>query len=278
MYFLKKYRDRIVVAIITIVMLVIIGNTSAERESISKVEKMVGNILTPVSKVTYGLGHNISNFFSSTFDFINVKEENDELKMQIIALESEKRELENIIGKTDYLRNELKIQESTKHNIFPAEITSKEPGNWYDRFVIDKGSNDGITKGATVIQGIEIENNLYQEGVIGRVIDVGSNWAKVITIIDELNSISFKILRTQDGGVLSGDLDGKVNGYLFDNQADVIVGDKLYTSGLGGSYIKDIYIGEVSEVINDEVQLTKKISITPAINFKKLYKVFVIIE
>ena len=102
--------------------------------------------------------------------------------------------------------------------------------------------------------------------------------SKVITIIDELNSISFKAIRTQDGGILSGDIKGTLGGYLFDNKADIIVGDKLYTSGIGGTFLKDIYIGEVSEVYSDEEELTKKIIVTPAINFKKIYNVFVIIK
>ena len=267
-----------VVAFVTIILLVIIGLTSNEREMISKTEKLVGNLLTPISKVSFSIGKNISEFFGSIFDYLDLKDENDKLKEQIIALNSEKRDLEDIIGKTDYLKSEYEIKENTTHKIIQAEIVNKEPGNWYDRFVIDKGSKDGIVKDATIVQGIELEQGLYHEGVVGRVVDVGDNWAKVITIIDELNSVSFKVTRTQDGGILSGDIDGTLSGYLFDNKADVIVGDKLYTSGLGGTFIKDIYIGEVSEVISDDEELTKKIVITPAINFKKLYRVFVIIE
>ncbi len=267
-----------VVALVTIILLIVIGITSNERATITKAEKLVGNIITPVSKITFSIGKNISNFFSSIFDFINVKEQNDKLKDQIIALESEIRDLENIIGRTDYLKNEAEIQKKTKHNIVHAQIIGKEPGNWYDRFIIDKGLKDGIKKGATVIQGIEIEQGIFQEGIVGRVVDVGDNWAKIISIIDELNSISFKVIRTQDGGVLSGSIEGIISGYLFDNKADVIVGDKLYTSGLGGTYIKDIYIGEVSSVESDDEELTKRITVTPAINFKKLYKVFVIVD
>jgi rod shape-determining protein MreC len=278
MYFFKKYKERMMVALVTIILLIIIGYTSKERASITKVERLVGNIITPVSNVTFSIGRNISDFFGSMFDFINVKKENDILKEQIIVLESKNRDLENIIGKTDYLRNEAKIQEQTEHNIVQAEIISKEPGNWYDRFTINKGLNDGVVKGATIIQGVEIEQNVFQEGIVGRVVDVGDNWAKVITIIDELNSISFKVIRTQDGGILSGDIDGTLGGYLFDNKSDIIVGDKLYTSGIGGTYLKDIYIGEVSEVYSDQEELTKRIVVDPAINFKKLYNVFVIIK
>lgn len=278
MYFIKKYKDRMMVALVTIILLIIIGNTSGEREAITKYEKLVGNVITPVSKVTYSIGNSVSSFFSSVFDFVNVKEKNDLLEEQIIALESKNRDLENVIGKTDYLKNEYETLQNTNHNLIAAEIISKEPGNWYDGFVIDKGLDDGIEKGATIIQGVEVENEIFQEGIVGRVMDVGDNWAKVISIIDELNSISFKVIRTQDGGILSGSVDGSINGYLFDNKADIIVGDKLYTSGLGGTFIKDIYIGEVSHVYSDEDELTKRITISPGINFKKLYRVYAIKE
>ena len=280
MYFLKKYKDRIIVGTVIVALLGVIGFTNAEREKISALERMTGNVFTPVSKVTMGIGKNVSQFLGSITDFIRTKEENDILKDKVSALESEIRDLENIIGMTDFLEKEAGIMKSTEYKLVSAEIAGKDPGNWYYNFIIDKGSKDGIRKGNTVIQGVELEEGVFKEGIVGRVMDVGDNWAKVITIIDEMNRISFKVTRTQDGGILSGSIsiEGTVTGYLFDNKADIIVGDKLYTSGLGGSYIKDIYIGEVSGVFSDDEELTKRIEIQPAIDFKKMYKVFVVAE
>lgn len=230
-------------SLVAIVLLFIIGYTSKDRISITFGEKFIGNLLTPVSKVSFTVTKNVNNFFGSVFNIFKIKKENEELKIKVAELENENRDLTNIIGKTDYLKNELSIIESTNYNLVLSNIVSKEPGNWYSRFNIDKGLKDGITKGATVVQGIEIEHGIVEEGIVGRVVDVGPNWAKIISVIDELNSISFKIIRTQDGGVLSGSIKGEgvLSGYLFDNKADVIVGDKLYTSGLGGAFIKDIY-------------------------------------
>lgn len=280
MYFLKKYKDRIIVGTVIVALLGVIGFTNAEREKISALERMTGNVFTPVSKVTMGIGKNVSQFLGSITDFIRTKEENDILKDKVSALESEIRDLENIIGMTDFLEKEAGIMKSTEYKLVSAEIAGKDPGNWYYNFIIDKGSKDGIRKGNTVIQGVELEEGVFKEGIVGRVMDVGDNWAKVITIIDEMNRISFKVTRTQDGGILSGSIsiEGTVTGYLFDNKADIIVGDKLYTSGLGGAYIKDIYIGEVSGVFSDDEELTKRIEIQPAIDFKKMYKVFVVAE
>src|SRR5699024_8274469 len=133
-----------------------------------------------------------------------------------------------------------------------------------------------IKKGDTVIQGVELEGNLYHEGVVGRVTEVGEDFAKVVSIIDESNNISFKVVRTQDGGMLSGNADVGLNGYLFESKADIVKGDKLMTSGLGGGYTKDLYIGDVIEVIKKDDDLMKRVIIEPAVDFKKIYKVYII--
>lgn len=276
MYFLRKYKDRIIISLVAITLLFTIGYTSKDRLSLTLGERYIGNLLTPLNKISFTISNSVSNFFGSVFNVFNMKDENEELKIKIAQLEDENRDLINLIGKTDFLKNELEISKATKYNIILSKIVSKEPGKWYSRFNIDKGTKHGIKKGATVVQGVEIEHNVFEEGIVGRVVDVGDNWAKIISIIDELNSISFKIIRTQDGGVLSGSIEGILGGYLFDHKADVIVGDKLYTSGLGGSFIQDIYIGDVKEVIFDDEELTKRIVIEPAINFKKLHRVYVI--
>lgn len=288
MYFLKKYKDRMMVTAVAIILIVIIGITSVDRLSfaepekvMSKPEKVMGNLLTPISKFTFNMGKKVSNFWGTIKNLSKILQENETLNVEIAELKERNRDLENIIGKSDYLKNEAELLLNTEHNLISGQVISKEPGNWYYNFNIDKGSNHGIKKGATVIQGIETEKGVVKEGIVGRVSDVGDNWAKVISIVDELNRVSFKIIRTQDGGIVSGSIDGTdrtLSGYLFDSKADVIVGDKLYTSGLGKTFAKDIYIGEVEEVIELEEELMKKIVVKPAINFKKLYRVFVILD
>lgn len=265
-----------VVTSVAIILIIIIGATSSERMALTKFEKIIGNMLSPIEKIVYNAGKKVTDFFETIKNISKLKRENEELKKKITQLEQDNRKYEDIIGKTDYLKNEAKLMEETNYNLITSQIIGKEPGNWYDRFTIDKGLKDGVKKGATVIQGVEIDQNVFQEGIVGRVIDVGDNWAKVVTIIDEISNISFKVIRTQDGGVLSGSIDGQISGYLFDSKADVIKGDKLYTSGLGGAFVKDLYIGEVSEVVKHDEDLIKRITINPAINFKKLYRVYVI--
>lgn len=266
------------VAVVAVILIVIIGVTSSKRISLTKFEIFTGNMLTPVGKWTNRISQNISEFFNDLRNIPKLNKENQQLKEKIAELEEDNRRFEDIIGKTDYLKKEDALLKNTNFNLIESQIVGKEPGNWFDRFTIDKGTDDGVKKGDTVIQGIELEQGVVVEGIVGRVVDVGNNWSKIITVIDELSRLSFKITRTQDGGVVSGGLDGKVTGYLFDHNADIIKGDKLMTSGLGGVYEKNIYVGEVSEVISDDNNLMKEILVKPAINFKKIYKVYIILD
>ncbi|MBW4827279.1 MAG: rod shape-determining protein MreC [Clostridiaceae bacterium] len=272
----KKYKDRMIVTVVAIILIIIIGMTSSERMKITGFEKAIGNIISPVEKLFFNVGKSVSNIFSTIGNIGKFKEENEQLKKKIALLEEENRKYEDIIGKTDFLRNEARLKEKTSYKLIDAQVIGKEPGNWFDRFIIDKGLNDGIKKGDTVIQGVEVNKSLIQEGVIGKITDVGDNWAKVSSIVDESSNISFKVTRTQDGGILSGSVDNKISGYFFDNKADVKKGDKLFTSGLGESYVKDLYIGEVKEVLKKEEDLMKRVVVTPAVNFKKIYRVNVI--
>ena len=283
MSFFDRNKERMIVAVVAVILIVMIGFTSSKRMSLSKIEILTGNILTPIGKWTNRISQNVSGFVDDIRNLPTLNEENKELKNKIAELEKENRMYEDIIGKTDYLKREDALLKETKLNllesqIIESQIVGKEPGNWFDRFTIDKGLNDGVQKGDTVVQAIEIEQGVVVEGIVGRVVDVGSNWSKIVTVIDELSRLAFKIIRTQDGGVISGGLDSKISGYLFDHKADIIKGDKIMTSGLGGVYEKDIYVGEVSEVTSDDNDLIKEISVNPAIDFKKIYKVYIILD
>lgn len=276
MSFFRKNKEKILLIAIAIGLLILIGVTSQNRDEMTRIEKVIGDVLAPVKKVTNSLSYNISNGFSNLKNLSTLKEDNEELSKKVLLLEQENRNYENIIGKTDYLKNESLLLETTKYNLVEAQVIGKEPGNWFDKFTIDVGSKDGISKGDTVIQGAEIEQNVVTEGLVGRVVEVGDNWSKVVTIVDELSSIAFKVIRTQDGGIISGSSDNEISGFMYDNKADVIKGDKIYTSGLGGLFKKDLYIGEIDDVVNNEEEMMKNVEVKPSINFQKLYKVYVI--
>jgi rod shape-determining protein MreC len=78
-------------------------------------------------------------------------------------------------------------------------------------------------------------------------------------------------------GILSGDGQGGLAGYMLDPDGSVIAGDILVTSGMG-MYPEGIVIGKVSEVTWNNDTLLKTVAIEPGVYFKNLQKVTVIID
>lgn len=273
---MKKYRSRMIVALVAIILIIIIGLTSKDRQNMTSIENLTGKIVTPIQNLFYTVDQKITNTIKSATNFLKLKEENERMKAEILRLKEENRKMEDIINRTSYLKNEAIMLEKSKYTFTRAKIIGKDPGNWFDRFIIDKGRRDGIKEGSIIIKAVELDGDIIEEGLVGKVIEVGDNWSKVLAIIDEGSKVSFKVIRTQDGGILNGSINGEMSGYLFDSNADIVEGDKLVTSGLGEVFIEGFYIGKIKKVTKKEDDLVKLISVEPAINFKKLDYVYVI--
>ena len=153
-----------------------------------------------------------------------------------------------------------------------AHVTANESGNWFSSFVIDKGEKDGIKKDMNVIAGT---------GLVGIVTEVGPNWARVRSIIDDSSNVSAIVLSTSDTCIVNGDLtlmnDGKIRfEQLPNNDSKIKVGEKIFTSHISDKYVQGILIGYISEIEVDANNLTRSGYITPAVDFRHLQEVLVI--
>lgn len=268
---LIKRGAMMIVTIVTIILIVIMGMTLGGRTKVSMPENMIGKIITPIQRMIYSASQGIDDQVTSLFTFRKIAKENENLKKEIEKLnkkvieltltDNELNELRDLYGALNY------ANENNKNKYITASVTGTDVGNWFDIFTINVGKVHGVKKNSTVMNGT---------GLIGRVFEVGENWAKVITIIDNKSSVSFEVLRNNAYiGILRGSVQSEITGYLIDPNAEILVGDKLITSGLS-HYEKGILIGEVKEVIKKENELLKTIIVKPAVNFKKLDKVFVL--
>ncbi len=197
-----------------------------------------------------------------------LKAENEELTTQNSALLQDRFELEE-------LRELYQLDgQYTSYTKIGARIIAKDSGNWYHSFTINKGSNDGIETDMNVIAG---------GGLVGRVTLVGSNWARVETIIDDDSNVSASVLTTRDNLVVSGNLtlyaDGSIEfARLTDTDDEVQVGDKIITSNISDKYLPGILIGYVSRIQKDPNNLTKSGLLTPAVDFAHLDTVLIIMQ
>ncbi len=272
----KKYRERLILSSIIIILMFFIGFTDGGRSSVNIAERFLGDLITPVVSVASKGVNAVSNTVEELINIPNILKENKRLEEENLALKDENLLLNDIVARSDYLRNEYELLANSKFNLVKASIIGKSTDQ-NDKYLIDKGSLNGINKLDTVIVGIQSSENVIVEGLVGKVEDVGDNWSKISLIVEENNSISFTNIRTQEGGIINKTNGETIEGYMFDSQSDIIADDRLYTSGLGEVYVPRIYVGRVTNVVNDEENLRKKVTVVPAVDFEKLNNVMVII-
>ena len=213
--------------------------------------------------------------YIATRDGVELLDENAALREQVAALTEENTLLQQDKYELNSLRNLMDLNEQYgEYNKVGARIISRDSGNWYSSFLIDKGSNDGFAINMNVIAG---------GGLVGRITSVGPNWARVTSIISDNSNVSGMTLSTEDNLIVSGDLklmaDNCISfSQLVDSKNLVAEGDKVVTSNISDIYLPNILIGYISSLDKDANNLTKSGLITPAVDFEHLGEVLVITD
>ena len=182
-------------------------------------------------------------------------------------LRAELRQLEEIRLQNERLRKLLSFVDDIDRPALPAQVIGEDSSSWARTVVIDKGSNSGLRDGLPVVAA---------EGVVGRVIKTAPNSARILLITDASSSVASLVQRTRTRGVAHGlgvdlSLDYALRG------ADIVIGDLIVTSGMGGIFPKGLPIGVVNQVKKDEFGLFQEVNVTPAADFSLLEEVLVIL-
>lgn len=268
-----KRQPLVIVILLAILLIALVIFTSGQREKLTAIEGVVGEIITPVQGFMYRTATVVSDFFQSVEGRKKLAEQNEVLKDRVTQLEQQQLKLDETMQENGRLKSLLGFKEEREQfTVGGVRITGKNPGNWFNTLTIDKGSNQGITVNMAVIT---------DKGLIGRVTDVGRDWSKVRTIVDGQSSVSAIIERTRDNGMVKGNNtltfeDGLCRMINLPLDSDVVVGDRVITSGLGEIFPKGIYIGEVAEVSYERRDMFKTAIIKPGADFQRLEEVLVI--
>lgn len=198
-----------------------------------------------------------------------LKEQIDELTMENAQLQQDKYEL-------DSLRELYAIDEATSdYEKTGARVIASDSSNWFYSFIIDKGSEDGIEVDMNVLAG---------SGLAGRVVSVGPNYSRVLSIIADNSNVYGTILSSSKNLLVTGDLQAMMSQgmirfeQLSDRDDQVEVGDKVVTSNISSKYLPGIPIGFISSIDTSSNNQTKSGYLTPAVDFQQIQEVLVILE
>ena len=213
--------------------------------------------------------------FSKYFQSIDaLNEENSSLREEIAELESSLADMEATKDENARLREYLDVKKTyPDFSLADALIIGTESENYSTFLTLDRGSGDGVKVGMPVI---------VKGGLVGSVCEVGYSWCRVRVITEASSGVGAYVERSGELGVVSGDISLKDTGeckltYLSED-ADIEVGDLIYTSGIGSVYPRGLLVGRVTEVGIDEYLRKKTATVDCAVDFESLRYVMIITD
>ncbi|MCA9766800.1 MAG: rod shape-determining protein MreC [Carnobacterium sp.] len=235
------------------------GNPPLVQRIGNDITATTGRLLSRPTKV-------MVNFIESMENLKNTYKENQLLKSKIDGLYEVEVELGNLKQDNQKMKEQLELQNTlSDYKKINGTVISRNPDNWINQIVVDRGSQNGITVGLSV---------MADNGLIGRVIEVNPTSSKVqlITTSDQNNSRVAASVSSKDGFV-----HGIINGYDLESNRLVMKqittkvalkkGDQVMTSGLGGISPSSLLIGTIDEVKLDSHGLSQEAYVVPASDF-----------
>lgn len=233
-------------------------------------------VFVPMQKGLDYVGESISINSDDTKTKEQLIAENAQLQEQIDELSTQLTNTRLQQSELDTLRELYDLDQTyADYKTTGAHVIGKGTSNWFNTFTIDKGSKDGIKVDMNVIAG---------SGLVGIVTDVGKNYAVVRAIIDDTSNVSGMILSNNDNCIVSGNLKSMTESNMItfsnleDSEDKVSTGDSVVTSNISDKYLPGLLIGYVTDITEDNNNLTKSGEITPVVDFKHLQDVLVIMQ
>ncbi len=261
----------VLLVVAAIVFFLVLRNSS----EISIAENGIGSLFSRVQSVFTRASESVQKFVQRWRDYDRLEDEyeallveNQQLSLQLSSAQEAIRENERLQSALD-----AKSRYEALDPIF-ARVIARDPGQWFETFSINRGKNDGVNAGMSVVNG---------DGLIGRVYEAGMNYAKVLCIIDSRSAVACMVQSTRDNGIMRGRVSATDDAaqcfvYYLPNLNSIMPGDAVITSGTDSLFPKGLHIGTVTAVSMDAGSEGSYAVVAPSVDFKHIEEVFVLRE
>lgn len=270
-FFRSKQFKIILTILICLVTISIIFTVIGGR--ISPQSNIAATITAPIRSAATSISNAFSDFISVYNDGNKLMLENTELETEVNELREQLADYQKISAENEFYKKYLEIKDSNPDFKFtPATLISRDTGDPYKSFVINKGSTNGIKTFDTVIT---------DAGLVGYVSDVGLTTSKVTTILSPELTLGALDNRTNDSGIISGSIETiKENQTKFYNLArscSIAVGDYVVTSG-EGVFPEGLLIGSITTIGNDRYNTSLYATVKPFADIDEIRDIMVITD
>ncbi len=253
------------VIIFFVVLMTLTAHSLDDEKKLNFFEKTIKDSVTFVEKILYAPVGFVKDKIEMFTETKKLYKKYTKLKEKVEKTDLYYAQIEELQKEVAELKSALELNSTlSEYSYVNATVVNRNIGYWYNTFVIDKGSKNGVESGDAVITN---------EGLIGKIINVSnfSSTVKLLTSYEINNKISIKI-KSDDGkhyGLLIG-YDVEKNVYRIEgitNSNEIEEGDMVTTTGLTDYFPSGILIGYVSKIVKDEYDLNSIIEVVPSVSF-----------
>lgn len=267
----RSNRNRIILIIIIIVCITIITLYIRESDSgpLHKVQNFFLDLTSPITSAFTKVFRPIKDGFVNLWHLPSLSKEKAELQREVAELRRKQIEARELEDEVEELKELLEwSEENPDYETVGADIIGQSPDNWQRLMIVNAGSSSGVKKYMAVVT---------EEGLVGRIISVGSRSSVVQLVTDSRSGIGARVQRSRETGIVEGQNKEVIRFVPMNDDADMKEGDVLETSGLGGTTPAGIAIGRISNIKKREEGLSRLVEVRPFVQFSKLDKVLIII-
>lgn len=263
--------------IILVIALLLAALTAVGSYALQGVPSPLGNVLgvvtTPVRDGISALAGWVEGVYNYSFRYDELQAENDRLKAEIAELEAAAREGEADSKENERLRELLELRPKNRSfDLESATVTARSSTNWSSTLTLSKGNDQGVAAGDCVVDSAW--------NLVGIIDTVGSNWSTMITVVDANLEMGAFLSRTESIAILEGDFalmaEGKLKLTYLPENTELITGDLVLTSSMGGNYPSDLVVGSIESIHTDASGISRYAVIAPAADLDSLVQVFII--
>ncbi|MDE3194691.1 MAG: rod shape-determining protein MreC [Chloroflexota bacterium] len=261
-------RQFAVLFILALVLLV-----SRNTELVQGASGAVTTALVPAQRALAQAGSSLSGFTEAINEIQTLRADNARLHDQVDQLTLENVRLrEQAVAEQQAVKLDA-VARTVAYQTIPAPVIARDPTGAMQTIVLGAGSSDGIAVGDVVVS---------DQGVVGRVSQVGSGYSKVLLVTDPGSAVSAIVQGSRATGIVRGQYgDTLVMDWILQTE-QVSLGDVVITAGLSDGkdlrslYPKGLVIGKVVALDRSQNSAYKTAIVLPAVDLRRLEHVLVI--
>ena len=263
--------------IILVIAVLLAALTAVGAYALQGVPSPLGNVLgvvtTPIRNGISALAGWAEGVYNYSFRYDELQAENERLKAEIAELEAAAREGEADSKENERFRELLELRPKNRSfDLESATVTARSSTNWASTLTLSKGSDQGVAAGDCVVDSAW--------NLVGIIEAVGTNWSTMLTVVDANLEMGAFLSRPESIAILEGDFalmaEGKLKLTYLPENTELITGDLVLTSSMGGNYPSDLVVGSIESIHTDASGISRYAVITPAADLDSLVQVFII--